>query len=394
MTRVLLGATLFLIVLLFDPCSQRIFRVPLLRKGLNNQRMRIIQDVTMATLLGAAVELPKHIASRKNCDFGAKCARVYFSDTPFWELFDRKITTEKLVQIGVILRNSSSVHSVETVRSQWPITASSLHILNSSQSCSGHLCSFGQSDCCIKLIPNTPMAVRVLKSVNHAFESAQRYRIMAAKIISAFKKETQQDFIVAMHWRLDDDFIKSAHALSPQTYCAEFLRGMGLARNRTLPSDSTSNLHILVLGESSVSKVEKILRSCTPPQMKTFYTLHSKDTLLDKSEFNVLEEVNTDLKGQLDFELGGKATFFLGSPFSSFSVLIAFYRFGSPHYKPLMTLMANVDVKDHLGSLFSAVFPYSQVLADNPYKCSTTANAFAPFHRPLGSCIFEEKKRS
>ena len=43
-----------------------VVRIPAVRKGLNNQRMRIVQDAVIAALLGAAVELPSVLRTRLN----------------------------------------------------------------------------------------------------------------------------------------------------------------------------------------------------------------------------------------------------------------------------------------------------------------------------------------
>ena len=51
-------------VLKCDGTPQGVIRIPAVVKGLNNQRMRIVQDIAVAAILGAAVELPAHAVSR------------------------------------------------------------------------------------------------------------------------------------------------------------------------------------------------------------------------------------------------------------------------------------------------------------------------------------------
>ena len=49
--------------------SHGVVAIPAVHKGLNNQRMRIVQDIVSAMLVGAAVELPSHLMSRQNCHY-------------------------------------------------------------------------------------------------------------------------------------------------------------------------------------------------------------------------------------------------------------------------------------------------------------------------------------
>mmetsp|Transcript_14151 Transcript_14151/g.19583 ORF Transcript_14151/g.19583 Transcript_14151/m.19583 type:complete len:170 (+) Transcript_14151:295-804(+) len=87
-------------------------------------------------------------------------------------------------------------------------------------------CSVGEVDCCLKLVPNTKESMKLLKSVNYAFQSAPKFKIEASKIVSFFKEKTDQDVVVAMHWRLDGDFVRSTHSLSSQKYYKEMLNAI------------------------------------------------------------------------------------------------------------------------------------------------------------------------
>eukprot|EP00008_Paramoeba_atlantica_P002353 CAMPEP_0201502730 /NCGR_PEP_ID=MMETSP0151_2-20130828/84295_1 /ASSEMBLY_ACC=CAM_ASM_000257 /TAXON_ID=200890 /ORGANISM="Paramoeba atlantica, Strain 621/1 / CCAP 1560/9" /LENGTH=106 /DNA_ID=CAMNT_0047896351 /DNA_START=1653 /DNA_END=1970 /DNA_ORIENTATION=- len=53
-------------------------------------------------------------------------------------------------------------------------------------------------------------------------------------------------------------------------------------------------------------------------------------------------------------------------------------------------MMANVDVKDLLGKIFSILFPYSRELEDNKAKCAALVLAFGPVYERLQSCVQEE----
>ena len=79
--------------------------VPAIRKGLNNQRMRIVQDVAMAQLLGYAVSLPRTLFSRNGCHYASDCYRNYDNGTDFWSVFDREQTLGALAAAGICVRD-------------------------------------------------------------------------------------------------------------------------------------------------------------------------------------------------------------------------------------------------------------------------------------------------
>ena len=155
-----------------------------------------------------------------------------------------------------------------------------------------------------------------------------------------------------------------------------------------LNRSEVEKIHFLILGEADVAKVAKILRSCETDRMD--YELHSKETLLSKEESEILMSEYNDVKGQLDFELGSISDIFLGSPFSSFSVLIAFYRFASVNYNPGQTIMVKVDVKDQLARLFEVQFPYTSAVVAKKMKCTVISNLFLPARDALKHCAAQE----
>ena len=376
--------------------------------------MRIVQDITIAVLLDVPiVELPLRVYTRENCDVSSvNCSKIFKKGSLFSNVFDLERTVSMLKMIGVTIQPRSSKEKIESVHLQWPIAASQLSKMSSKMvskaqrlcSKSDNYCSLADHHmCCTLLIPDTSDAVQILKFVNYAFQSAQTFKDEAAKVIDLFKKKTRQDLVITMHWRLDEDFIESKdHKLSPSEYCEGMLGGLELLLNRTLSHHTTTTttrltnlVHVIVLGAFEVEKVKTFLDSCSMKRnshpIGRLYEFHSKETLLSKSDSTILSGVETDVKGQLDFELGSVSDFFLGSPFSSFSVLIAFYRYSSPNYNPVQTIMAEVDVKDHLARLFEVQFPFSHEFEEDKLKCTKAFNSSPEFfHGLLSSCAAHE----
>eukprot|EP00008_Paramoeba_atlantica_P009443 CAMPEP_0201491010 /NCGR_PEP_ID=MMETSP0151_2-20130828/28294_1 /ASSEMBLY_ACC=CAM_ASM_000257 /TAXON_ID=200890 /ORGANISM="Paramoeba atlantica, Strain 621/1 / CCAP 1560/9" /LENGTH=365 /DNA_ID=CAMNT_0047877197 /DNA_START=200 /DNA_END=1297 /DNA_ORIENTATION=+ len=353
--------------------------------------MRIVQDITVATLLGGQVELPTHVYTRRNCNFNIDCSEHFFLGPSLWEVYDLELTLTKLRIAGVSVSRNISKGKLQMVPTMWPVAATQI---TETKRAFQFISRFGTSsfgptdnDCCTKFIPDTVKAVELLKNVNHAFQSAQKFRVVAAKVLGSFKEKTQQNSVVTMHWRLEEDFTKAkGHSLSIETYCRAILHEITLAQERLF--DRWSKIHILVLGETEVESIAKILESCN--ERRILYQIHSKETLLKKN-INLLSDENTDVKGQLDFELGVQSDFFLGSPFSSFSVLIAFYRFGSPTYRPELTVMATVDTADKLALIFQMQFPYSPHFVANTTKCTLISKVIPRYRQALHSCVLQER---
>ena len=369
----------------------------------------MVQDIVIATLLNASVELPTRVHTRRNCHFSnVSCTNIFYEGPSLWDVYDHKrlLALLRFAGVSVVppiryrpMENTSlcfetSFRGPAVPRLHFPVAATRLENLTAASfNLTGVTCSFGLFDCCTRLVPDTIKAVELLKAVNFAFQSAQKFRAAALDVISAVNSKTEQHFSVAMHWRLDMDFILSAHVLSPQDYCIGMLDGIELIINRTSSEnvDNSSIIDILVLGDSDVRDVQQILDGCNyrEDHVPIYYKLHSKETLLS-SDSPVLGDNNTDVKGQLDFELGAQADYFLGSPFSSFSVLIAFYRYSAPHHDPSKTVMAEVDVKDKLAKIFEVQFPYSDQLVAAKTKCTTLTEVARFFRAPLKPCVLLE----
>ena len=52
---------------------EQVVIIPTVLKGLNNQRMRLVSDIVGAMLIGAAVQLPSMLATRRSCHFDVTC---------------------------------------------------------------------------------------------------------------------------------------------------------------------------------------------------------------------------------------------------------------------------------------------------------------------------------
>jgi hypothetical protein len=105
------------------------------------------------------------------------------------------------------------------------------------------------------------------------------------------------------------------------------------------------------------------------------FVCHSKMSLVP--DMNLVDiSPSEDARGQVDFEIGVRAPAFIGSPFSSFSVLIAFQRSyhnnanesGGSRHLPTTTSMIDLDTVGKLGVIFKLQFPYDldESISDHP----------------------------
>lgn len=78
-----------------------VIRIPAVRKGLNNQRMRIVQDIVIASMLGMAVELPKIVRTRIDCGYRESCYRNYNNHVEFDRVFDRATIIKKIESLNI-----------------------------------------------------------------------------------------------------------------------------------------------------------------------------------------------------------------------------------------------------------------------------------------------------
>lgn len=337
-----------------------VVRIPAVRKGLNNQRMRIVQDAVIASLLGAAVELPSVLRTRRRCGYKARCYQDYGGTVPFDAVYDRERVVEGLRRAGIcVVDTRGEGRAPELAGAPWPATASRLvpggDVARRYDLRGGVWSLGGEEDCCTKLVVDTRWSLELLTSVNAAFSSARRIRRAAHEVSRNLEKATGragEHAAVALHWRADEDFVRSAHGLDPRAYAKAVCGALaGVARGRS----QMKTLDVFVLGDADRARIRQIdadlRRHWSCPRLR----LHAKTTLgTEDAALASGPDGGDDVKGQVDFELGLRAAAFVGTPFSSFSVLIALAR----RAEGRASLMLDVDVEDQLGRIFALTFPH------------------------------------
>ena len=181
-----------------------VVRIPAVRKGLNNQRMRIVQDAVIAALLGAAVELPSFLRTRRRCGYRAGCYQDYEGTVPFDAVYDRERVVEGLRRAGVcVVDTRSEGRAPELAGALWPTTASKLgpggDVARRYDLRGGVWSLGGEEDCCIKLVVDTRRSLDLLTSVNAAFSSARRIRRAAHEVSRRLAAATGNEH-VAIQW--------------------------------------------------------------------------------------------------------------------------------------------------------------------------------------------------
>lgn len=391
--------------------------IPAVRKGLSNQRMRVIQDVVSAVTLGLSVRLPRALISRKGCHYESTCYLDYQTSLSFWRVFDREQTLKALANIGVkvVANDDNNLNeefgSTAVPPLAWPLTHSELAAQSGAvwrwvaedaakrgrehrNVSSARLLSIAianPSYCCLLLLPDTTAAVVQIARVNNALVSAKRTRDHAMMVLAAYRARLQPTEptarTCAVHWRDDDDFVVSNHKLDRREYRIHMARAIA--------SLEGCGGALLVLGDISTRRLRPLLSSIAAAycagadtssrptkagvnetlQCPDFATrrLYNKQSLLRSVNWTAEYEGWDDLLGMVDFELGRRVDSFVGSPFSSFSVLIALAR-GDTRALPKQseahkhTLMPkSIDVDDGLAQLFRIQFPYTwSIVSSDP----------------------------
>ena len=128
---------------------------------------------------------------------------------------------------------------------------------------------------------------------------------------------------------------------------------------------------VLLVGDLSRDKVDALRRGAFARGPR----VHSKASLLPRSDWRgAAFGYSEDLASMVDFHVAQGADFFVGSPFSSFSVLAALAR---PRGA---SAMADVDVADALAAIFRAQFPHADVVDD---PCALLASSSAKMAKRL-----------
>ncbi|KAH8058303.1 hypothetical protein JL722_6161 [Aureococcus anophagefferens] len=275
--------------------------------------MRIVQDVAMAQLLGYAVSLRDALLA-KRLPLRGDCYRDYDNGTDFWSVFDREQTLGALAAAGICVRDPPPDGAdALAIPFRWPVAAS-----------------------------DVPRA----RLVRRAARRAGPRRLPGGGDV---------DEACVAHWRDEDDFVRSEHALDRDAYRAAMVRALDPCRAA------------LLVGDVSRARLGE-LRGI--PGMPTLY---AKTSLLPGVDWAAAFG-GEDLASMVDSRRRA-ADRFVGSPFSSFSALVAFAR------GPERTAMADVDVADSLGALFEAQFPADAAAVGDP--CASLASASEKFAKRL-----------
>jgi len=291
-----------------DPCehTRGVVAIPAVLKGVSNQRLRIIQDIVAAKIVGAAVVLPRYVVSRRNCHYRADCFQDYVPSLPFWDVFDRNATLPGLRAAGICVLDDLQIAELrrddvemekwfgrldadvqcklqgtscydspwKTADGQRPeqlktptgliaasqLEAKTVQMRRSHEwgprhaKPSGPLWAWGNdAACCTMLIADTAAAADELAVVSRTLVTAPKIRTLAQTALSMFNTGLEPvgtppagkaPLSLALHWRGDPDFAQHpVHKLDLKKYTLETARVLrNLAGGALL-------LRILVLGD-------------------------------------------------------------------------------------------------------------------------------------------------
>ena len=202
--------------------------------------MRLVSDIVGAMLIGAAVQRPSMLATRRSCHFDVMCYKQYEPVLPIWKIFDRDAALSALNATGRVSPQSSCrvcrVHADEGGKPRplrMPIAASQLERLAMTGrlvSCDGkplRRISFGgPSDCCVLFVPDTLRA-----RVNNALITSTAMRGVAAAALSRFRDSAGigpggHAHTLALHWSAETDMSRSEHKLDTAAYRSGVIRAL------------------------------------------------------------------------------------------------------------------------------------------------------------------------
>ena len=185
----------------------------------------------------------------------------------------------------------------------WPLDASSISdIRTRTHKFDGHVWTLGsEEDCCTKLVANTDESIKMLGAVNTALSSSSRILNLRHIIAGKFMETSGQSFLAALHWRDDEDFVRSSHGLDLEALDKAMCMALIDATNRST-IHSTPPLHVLLLGDILPRKLEKIrgrvAHAC--PTVEARVKLHTKTTIMPlDSQISSSDLGGDDIKGQV-----------------------------------------------------------------------------------------------
>jgi hypothetical protein len=364
---------------------------PTLRRPLVQRLCHLDNNADAPTIVIPAVH-----NGREGCHYQSHCYKSYSSNVPIWDVFDRETTLRLLGEFGIcVVEPKNGGYNFDIVpllpALLWPMPTSQL----SHMAYDGSLPPLGNGEwslgevkqCCTKLIPDSTEHADLLRKINFAFGASLLMRESALRVHHAALVEAGPlANYVALHWRNDEDFTKTDHKLNSTAYIIAASDALQAMRT-TMAISSDAPLHVVVLGDLNMTAlkaietaVNKASASLEPAGGNGRFLFHSKVSLVpDMNLTNTFP--SEDVRGQVDFEIGVKAPAFLGSPFSSFSVLIAFKR----SYRSYQhTAMIDADIATQMGVVFKLQFPYDLDMSDNP--CSDMLEVFDGVRLELLGC--------
>ena len=377
------------------PLHPPVMVIPAPRRGLSNMRMRLIQDIAGAHMLGfREVQLPDHVwTAVGKLDAAVK----YDRKIPLWQLYDLNATAEALGKLGIrAFAGKSSHNPIPVLSEQIPLLASELlgEMPHEYLADGKRWMLQPWNKCCVNLIADTADSLHLFGKVNEAIKSRNKTREVAAQIIGALRAKigsaNNNGQVIALHWRDETDVTGSKNNVSRAAYFSEIHSHLVAICH----SMRTNVLTLLVLGAQTSEEVDalehefnqwtikKITKDANKHAGTCRIAIESKLTLADisGSELTRILGNTQECQAQLDFELGILSDIFVGSSFSSFSAMIAHLRHSRSAQEPIathskveeFTVMPSgpaMDTTGHYPLVFGAAFPWSVSLEGRVRRC-------------------------
>ena len=316
-------------------------------KGLSNIRMHFAQSVFVAAMMNSTLVLPNLLPVRQNCNYKFDCHKDFNTMSKLDTFYDVKLITRELARMGVSVEiaESGASHAADMTRTiRFPSDGNTLRarFREMSKDERSTYWTIPGRICCTEVVPTRTSDVSLLRKANKALVASGSVRWLARQVISAMKS---LGVTTSLHWRAEEDMVR-AHALDKEAYSMHVRNAL---RNQSA---------VMVLGESPSRSVIEWME-------KEGVHVYTKDSLLPRSK--PLRGALDDVRALVDFEVGCRSSVFIGSPFSSFSVMVANIR-ALNSIAQKNTRMLDVDVVDKLAKIFSIHFPWKDTLSDNPCR--------------------------
>jgi len=438
-----------------EPCAhaQSALLLPSVPKGLCNQRLRWVQDLLAAQVARAAVVLPDVLYSRRGCHFHASCFKEYSGDVAFGAVFDVNETSRLLAEAGLCVLSAAAAAArfpatlgvLPRDALALPTSTSELFAVQeelASRVAGARWLLAANATCCTLVIPSTAPSASFWRRINAAFKPTPSLRSGAEAVLRLFQRAAAAEgaVAVALHWRGQSDMQLSSHKLNVTAYALETAAALLRVRGRLLGCSNGSAcgepappLSVLALGGFTAPQLEELRRTLSWALAMRWRNegggpadggsmagdtgggdagggrgsagggggiaigsaglqVHSKESLQPGMDFGKAFGGNDDAVGMIDLEVARITPVFVGSPFSSLSVVAAALRHGAErrngHNSESVTEMVLADVGDRLGAIFALQAPYlrggeGSVAAADP--CAALQELF-DFERPEWSC--------